>query len=103
MFEVNIIDKSYWTLDVIQTASYEILLVRLSVCPSLNFLKIGSIVFHGILHDDSFPWYLATEGGPEFGPNGVKSGPELGFSLFSLSLDRTFSLKLYTTIACNNV
>ena len=47
---------SYWTLDVSWTASYEITLcpfVCLSVCPSLNFLKIGSLVFSDIVHDDS--------------------------------------------------
>ena len=45
----------YWTLDVDQTASYIITLVRLSVCPSLNLLKIGSLVFSDIVHDDSWP------------------------------------------------
>ena len=39
----------FWTLDVSQTASFEITLVRLSVRPcgrsSLSFLKIGSLVF----------------------------------------------------------
>ena len=30
-----------WELDVSWTASYEITLVHLSVCPSLSFLKIG--------------------------------------------------------------
>ena len=58
---------SCWTLDVSRTASYEIILVRLSVClsirPSLNFLKIGSLVFSDIGHDDSLThkdlcWHL---------------------------------------------
>ena len=50
----------YWTIDVSRTVSYEITLVRLSVCrslsvclsirPSLNFLKIVSLVFSDILH-----------------------------------------------------
>ena len=52
---------TFWTLDVSQTASYKITLVRQSVClsvrpsvrPSLSFLKIGSLVFSNIVHDDS--------------------------------------------------
>ena len=69
-----------WTLDVSRTASYEITLVRLSVRPSvrpsLSFLKIGLLLFSDIVHDDSWPWYLATDGAkflrkkiwrPEFG------------------------------------
>ena len=51
----------FWMLDVSQTASYEITLVRQSVCvsacppvcPSLSFLKIGSLVFSDIVHDYS--------------------------------------------------
>ena len=47
-------------LDVSRTASYEIILVHLSVCqsvcpflrPSLSFFKIGSLVFSDIVHDD---------------------------------------------------
>ena len=44
-------------------SSDEITLVRLaSVCPSLSFLKIESLVFSDIVHDDSQPWYLVTDG-----------------------------------------
>ena len=53
--------------------------VCLSVCSSLNFLKIGSLVFSHIVHDDMWPWYLMTDEvrflkkktnwRPEFGPN----------------------------------
>ena len=60
----------FWTLDVSRTASsYETTSVRLlSVCsfvrplvlPSLIFLKIGSLAFSDIVHDDSW-WYLVTE------------------------------------------
>ena len=32
----------------------------LSIRPSLTFLKIGSLVFSFIVHDDSWPWYLVT-------------------------------------------
>ena len=45
--------RLYWTLDVSRTASYEITLVRLSICPSLNFLKIGSLDFTDTVDDDS--------------------------------------------------
>ena len=52
---IGIID--IWMLDVSQTASY----VRQhpnrscpSVSPSLSFLKIGSLVFYNIVHDDSW-------------------------------------------------
>ena len=47
---------AYWMLDVCRTASYEnhsCPSVRLSIWPSLNFLKIRSLVFSDILHDDS--------------------------------------------------
>ena len=33
---------------------------RQSVRPSLNFLKIWSLVFSAIVHDDSWTWYLVT-------------------------------------------
>ena len=45
--------ESYWTLDVSQTASYEITVVRLPIHPSVNFLKIGSLVFPDVVHDNS--------------------------------------------------
>ena len=46
----------FWTVNVSPTASYEITLLGLSVCPSvhpsLSFLKIGSF-FSDIVHGDS--------------------------------------------------
>ena len=46
-----------WALDVSRIASNEITLVLLSVCPSvcpsLSFLKIVSLVFPDVVHDDS--------------------------------------------------
>ena len=72
----------YWTLDPSWTASNEITLVRLSVCPSvITFFKIESLVFFDIVHDDRWPWYLVTEeeSGPEFGPNGRKLDSKWGF------------------------
>ena len=69
-FKVNsfIILFYFCTLDVSRTGSYEIALVRLSVCqfvvlsdhPSLSFLKFGSLFFSDILPDDSWPWYLVN-------------------------------------------
>ena len=52
---------------------------RLSIHPSLNFLKIGSLIFSDILHDDIWLWYLVTDearfgkkiGGPNLGPMGL--------------------------------
>ena len=35
--------------------------VRLSVHPSLSFLKIGSLVFSDIVHEGNWPWYLVTD------------------------------------------
>ena len=35
--------------------------VGLSDSLSLSFLKVGSLVFSGIVHDDSWPWFLATD------------------------------------------
>ena len=75
-----------------RTASYQITLVRPYVCPSLNFLKIGSLGFFDIVHDDSWLWYLVADEArfffkknwqSEFGPKGPKSGPKLGFLSFS--------------------
>ena len=59
----------FWMLHVSQRASYEISLVRPSVCPSvclsvhlsLSFLEIGSLVFFYIVHDGNWPWYLVTD------------------------------------------
>ena len=92
----------------------------LSVCPSvyssvrplLSFLKIGSLVFSDIIHDDSWPWYLLTDRArflkKNFGdPNEWARWDKIGsknrfFAIFS-SLIHYFSLKLHSTIACNNV
>ena len=60
--EIELIWKQiYWTLDISRTASYETTLARLSVRPSLSFLKVGSLLFSDIVHDDSWPWYLVTD------------------------------------------
>ena len=105
----------FWTLNVNRTLSYEITLVCLSVslslCPSLNFPKIGSLVFSDIVHDDSWPWYLVTDkaifskktfGGPNLDPTDQNQAQIRFFPIF-LTLDHTFFLKLYTMVACNNV
>ena len=80
-----------WTLDVSRTASYEIIIVFLSVRPSRSFLKIGSLVFSDILHDDSWPWYLVTDETRFLGKKNkfaariwVKIGPKTSFfAIFS--------------------
>ena len=46
--------------------------VRSSVHLSLNFLKIGSLVFSDIIHDDSLLWYLVA--GPKYGLTGPNWG-----------------------------
>ena len=50
----------FWMLDVSRTASYEITLVRQSVCPFVcppvvtsSFLQIESLVLPDIVYDDS--------------------------------------------------
>ena len=65
--------------------------VRPFVCLSLNFLKIGSLDFPDIVHNDSWSWYLLTykarllkkNGGPtKFGSNRHKSGQNAVFCHF---------------------
>ena len=55
------VDFRFWTLDVSRTASYEITLVRQYVCLSVSFLKIASLIFSDIGHDDSWIRYLVTD------------------------------------------
>ena len=109
---------TFWTLDVTWTVSYELTLVRQWVCPflcwsvypsvhpSLSFFKIGSLVFSGIVHDDSWSWHLLTDRATflkkktwqaEFGPNGPKLGPKLFFFYFL----KCGSLR-FLEIACND-
>ena len=91
----NLTNKcSCWTLNFGRTASMKSLLpsvrlsARLSVRPSLSFLKIGSLVLSDIVHDDIWPLYLVTDEArflkkkffcdPNLGP-----GPKWDFSSFS--------------------
>ena len=66
----------HWTLNFTWTMSYEIIIVclsvHLSVRPSLSFLKIRSLVFSVILHDDNRPWYLVTDEARFLGKKGKK-------------------------------
>ena len=102
---------SYWTLDVSRTASYEINLVCLPVRPSLSFLKIGSLVFSDIVHDNGWPWYLVNDEarflkksfGGRIWAKWTKIGPKNMFFVIFSSLFHYFSLKLHIIIACNNV
>ena len=81
-----------------------------SACLSLNFFKIGSLVFSDSKHDDSWSWYLLTDEARFLEKKLVAriwaQWASLRFIRFFtnfLSLDYTFSLKLRTVIACNNV
>ena len=117
-FKVNsfIILFYFWTLDVSRTGSYEIALVRLSVCqfvvlsdhPSLSFLKFGSLFFSDILPDDSWPWYLVTYKlelkkkkiwSMEFEPNWPKLGSKLVFFWHFLK----FGAIVFLEIAYNDI
>ena len=94
----------YWTLDFSQTASYQITLVRLyvllsihlSVRRSLNFLKIGLLVFSDIVRGDIYrtPWYIVIGGAkflgkklePQILGKQVKIGCRISFFAFFWSL-----------------
>ena len=99
-----------WTLDVSRTASYEITLARLSVRPSLSFLKIGSLVFSDIVNHDSWPWYLVTDGArflkkkkkltAQIWAKYAKIRPKTSFFCHFLCLVYYFSLKSHSVIAC---
>ena len=88
----------FWKLNVSRAAFYEFILVCLSVClsvrTSLNFLKIGSLIFSDIVHDDNWPWYLVTDeaiflkkkiGSPNLGPTSLNKG-QYDFFVIFLSL-----------------
>ena len=91
----------FWTLDVSRTASYEISLICvclsicLSICLSLSFLKIGSLVFSDIVHDDSWPWYLVTD---RIWAKWAKVRPKTRFFAIFSSL----VYKVFLEIACND-
>ena len=56
----------FWTLTLVRQRPMKSLLsICMSVCPSvctsLTFLKIGSLVYSHIVHDDSWPWHLVTD------------------------------------------
>ena len=62
--------------------------VRLSVRPSLSFLKIGSLLSSDIVHDDSWPWYLMTDSQISEKKISAKIGPETRyFAIFSSLVD----------------
>ena len=113
MFLISCKHKWFWTLDVGRTASYEnhsCPSVCLSVRLSLSFLKIGSLVFSDIVHNDSWSWYLARflkkkKRQSEFGPSRPKSGPKWGFLPFYwvwIICDH-YNHMMYTMIACDNL
>ena len=83
----------YWMVEVIRQCSMKSLSfvspsLYPSVRPSLNLLKIRLSFFSDIVHHDSWPRYLVTDGArflkkkfwrPGFGPKWLKSSPKLGF------------------------
>ena len=105
----------YWTLDVNWTAPYEITLARLSIClsvrSSLSFLKIESLAFSNIVHDNSWPWYLRSDKvrflkkrlATRIWGQRAQIRSKMRFFVILLNLDHTFSLKLHTMIACDNI
>ena len=84
----------------------EITLVRLSARPSLNFIKIGSLVFSNILHNNSWSSYLVTDkarllkkkfGSQKFGPMGLNQAQNKVFRHFV-----EFGLYVFPKIAHND-
>ena len=60
--------------------------IRPSVCPSLNFLRIGPLIFlilYMMIVDHDIEWLRKKIWRPEFERKGTKSGPKLGFLPFS--------------------
>ena len=94
----------YWTLDA-----------RLSIClsvrSSLSFLKIESLAFSNIVHDNSWPWYLRSYKArflkkrlaTRIWGQRAQIRSKMRFFVILLNLDHTFSLKLHTMIACDNI
>ena len=78
------------------------LFVPLSVYLSLGFLTIGWLAFSNIVHDDSQPWYLVTDGARSWEKkNGSPIGPKSGLNqVFCHFLE--FSSLVLCEIACNN-
>ena len=103
------------TIGVSRTAPYGITLVRLSIClsaclssvhPLLDFLKIGSLVFSGILYVNTWPWYLVTDearflkkkiGGPNLGSMGLT---QVQNEVFCHLLE--FGSYVFLEITCND-
>ena len=110
-FKVNLLVKgAFGTLNVSWTVSYEIILVLLSVCPSVHcpyFTKFSDIV-----HDDSWSWYLVTDearifkkafGEVNLGPASLNQVQNEVFCHFIEFGSYMFSLKLHTVIAWSNL
>ena len=62
----EVFSSHFWTLTLVgQHPMKSLLSVCPSVCPSvytsLSFLKIGSLVYSHIVHDDSWLWHLVTD------------------------------------------
>ena len=76
-----------------------------------HFLEFGSLVFLQIAFNDSLQQCLTSSRGKihkknfeaQFWVKGAKIGSETRFFAIFSSLAHQFSMKLYTTIACNNL
>ena len=81
--------------------------VRPSVHPSLNFLKIESLVFSGIVHDDSWPW-LSSDWQSQISEEKKIGGPTLGATCQNYAQNEVFlqylefGLYAFLEIACND-
>ena len=107
---ITIVETGFCTLDVSQTASYEITAVCPSVCLSFHpsvtkFSQDWIISFFLILYMmityHGFSW-LAK---PDFWKKkkmAARIWVQNEFFAILLNLDHTFSLKLHTVIACNH-
>ena len=88
--------NDFWTLGVSRTASYEIIIVRLSVCLSVcpsatKFSETGSSLFSDIAHGDSWPWYVVTDK--------VRFSKKKIYCFSPVLLDRSWKM-LYWFICC---
>ena len=90
--------------------------VYLSVClsarPSLTFLKIGSLAFSEIVHDDSWPRYVVTDRAiflkkrlwqPEYLFQRASITSKMWIFAIFVRLDHKFSLEFCTMIVFDNV
>ena len=84
----------FWALDLSRIASYEVILLRLFVRPSVTKSSQDWIIvfFSDLKQDDSWSWYIVTEEarffkkhfvGPKLGPTGLNK-PRMSFFCYFL-------------------